>query len=343
MLFGLLAGWTAACGPSGARTIESPNVVTPDAGAGGTAVSSGGASGAPGSAGAGGVVGAGGLGGGTGPSADANDSGGAGPGESPGPDAPVAPPDLGAETAPPPVDTRPVEDTAPVPPPDLAPPGGSDTAPPSTLALGLIGHWSLEEGAGATVSDSIGHNPGTMAGATWVKPGFKDPPSKAALRFDGKSVAYVELGTRNLPDNDKPQSVAFWFRFSAAPSGNDAAVAVSLTNGSSSGARLKLGLRSSSVMASKSNSDILVSDGLPSKDVWHHYVYSYDGKTNHLSIDGAEKKTSTTAPDSAPVTNARIGAIYNDAEKFTGDVDEVRIYNRALSAAEVAALARGEE
>ena len=81
----------------------------------------------------------------------------------------------------------------------------------------------------------------------------------------------------------------------------------------------------------------------PSLNTWHHYVYSFDGTSNRLYIDGVEKTRTTTAPDSSPVSNARIGAIYNNAENFAGDVDDVRIYGRAITAAEVLALSKGEE
>ena len=52
---------------------------------------------------------------------------------------------------------------------------------------------------------------------------------------------------------------------------------------------------------------------------------------------------STTNPDNGPPTNVRLGAIFNNAENFQGDLDDVRFYNRAISAAEVTALAQGFE
>ena len=52
---------------------------------------------------------------------------------------------------------------------------------------------------------------------------------------------------------------------------------------------------------------------------------------------------STTAPDTGAVANARLGAGYDNAENFSGQIDEVRVYNRALTADEVTALAAGRE
>jgi hypothetical protein len=76
---------------------------------------------------------------------------------------------------------------------------------------------------------------------------------------------------------------------------------------------------------------------------WHHVVYTYDGTTQRLYLDGTQADTSTAAPDTGAVATARIATQQAGSERFTGDVDEVRIYNRALSAADVTALHAGME
>jgi hypothetical protein len=97
------------------------------------------------------------------------------------------------------------------------------------------------------------------------------------------------------------------------------------------------------VVALKSSQDVLVATGLPSMNAWHHFAYAFDGRTNYLYVDGAEKARSTTAPDTATPNSVHLGAGHNNAENFNGDVDEVRVYGRALAAPEVAALAAGQE
>jgi hypothetical protein len=72
-------------------------------------------------------------------------------------------------------------------------------------------------------------------------------------------------------------------------------------------------------------------------------VYSYDGATQRLFVDGAQVDASTAAVDVGPVTVARLGTQQALSELYTGDLDEVRIYDRALSLAEVRALAAGME
>ena len=71
---------------------------------------------------------------------------------------------------------------------------------------------------------------------------------------------------------------------------------------------------------------------------WHHYFFTYDGSFMVMYIDGVINQTCTSSGTvNNNNLNMRIGedwyGNYGD-----GDIDEVRIYNRALSASEVQAL-----
>jgi hypothetical protein len=78
----------------------------------------------------------------------------------------------------------------------------------------------------------------------------------------------------------------------------------------------------------------------PSLGVWHHVAYTYDGTTHKLYIDGAVVSTSTAAPNAHAITRAQLGS-YNSGGSFNGGLDDIRIYNVALTATQVAALAAG--
>ena len=64
---------------------------------------------------------------------------------------------------------------------------------------------------------------------------------------------------------------------------------------------------------------------------------------HRLFIDGAQKGMNAAKPDTGMVKNARLGSNFDQSEPFTGLLDEVRIYNRPLSPAEVNALSTGQE
>jgi hypothetical protein len=264
-------------------------------------------------------------------------------------DGPARPIDVRLDTRP--LDTTPdrmvMEAARPpdlAPPPDAAaqaPPPDAQPGPPPgvNLAMGLISRWKLDEASGSGAADVNGLNNGTVSGAARVEGGFPNAryANPGSLRFDGDND-FVELGTRNMPANNQRQSVTFWFNIAAMPANNR--VCVSLTSGDEGGSRLKIGFKDNRVTAWKGGDDDLVSAPAIAPG-WHHYVYTYDGTTHRLFLDGVQRGTSTTAPDTGAVGNARIGAIFNNAENFQGQIDDVRVYNRPITAAEAAALADG--
>jgi hypothetical protein len=72
---------------------------------------------------------------------------------------------------------------------------------------------------------------------------------------------------------------------------------------------------------------------------WHHGVLSYDGSVARLYVDGVEKANATlnynlSWPTTYAVAGSGTGAHWS---RFTGKLDEIAIYNRALSANEVTA------
>ena len=72
---------------------------------------------------------------------------------------------------------------------------------------------------------------------------------------------------------------------------------------------------------------------------WYHAVGTYDGSTVRLYVDGVEQGTGTAQSGTiAPASNPlRIGTDPANAGRyFNGIIDEVRIYNKALSANEIA-------
>ena len=73
-----------------------------------------------------------------------------------------------------------------------------------------------------------------------------------------------------------------------------------------------------------------------------HYAYTFDGTTHRLYIDGAQADSSQVAPDTAAPTALNLGRWTGGQEYYTGQLDDLRIYGRALTAAEVLALANDQ-
>ena len=77
-------------------------------------------------------------------------------------------------------------------------------------------------------------------------------------------------------------------------------------------------------------------------DEWVHIVGTYDGTTQKLYINGSLDQSATTSQTVSVTTNAKIGARNFDdrAVEFLGKIDELAIYDRALTAAEVTQIYR---
>tara|TARA_Y100001973_G_C5165972_1_gene316178 strand:- start:343 stop:1467 length:1125 start_codon:yes stop_codon:yes gene_type:complete len=85
--------------------------------------------------------------------------------------------------------------------------------------------------------------------------------------------------------------------------------------------------------------------GVVAADKWQHLVWTWNGTTHYVYVDGIEvqsSSSSTTPPSNT--TNMRIGTWNHDvAREYRGNMSEVVIYNKGLSASEVKTLYNGRE
>jgi hypothetical protein len=203
---------------------------------------------------------------------------------------------------------------------------------------GLVGYWKLDEGTNAWTRDWSGSgNTGTVAsaGLAWTSPSTTisfDNPAAADFRGSG----YVSVGTSNLPLANAAQTISAWVNITALP--GTASSIVALTGASSA---VKLGLSATNLRVLRNDGTALIQTAAPSAGVWHHVAYTWNGIANNLYVDGVAVPSTGTVHDGAAVTGAFIGASSAAADFFNGKIDDVRVYNTALTAAQVARLAAG--
>jgi len=206
--------------------------------------------------------------------------------------------------------------------------------PPNNL--GLVGYWSFNEGSGTTVADHSGNsNTGTLVNS----PAWVSGRLGTALNFVHSSQQTVALGTKGIPTGNSPYTISAWIKPTAM---NDEQGIVGWGDYGSDNSVNALRLTGSGIDNYWWGEDLLVST--PSLvGAWHMVTATFDGTTRTIYLDGVAVGSDTpSVPNAATNADPEIGrtdAAYN--EYFDGDIDEVRIYSRALSSTEVAALYGG--
>ena len=215
---------------------------------------------------------------------------------------------------------------------------------PAPEPSGLISYWKFDEQAGATTADSaFSANDGVlMTGAALLAGGFPTAmfPNPGALSLDGMNSRVV-MGTNRLPRVDGAKTISFWFNYMMTPTNTRSII--SLTNRAAL-CGVQIGLRGGQVgvWGWGGQTAMLLMAGMHAPG-WHQLTYSYDGTTHSISIDGATPITSQVVPQTCEVIDLQVGSFEGGREHFGGLLDDLRIYQRALTADEARILAMGGE
>lgn len=182
-------------------------------------------------------------------------------------------------------------------------------------------------------------------------PVVKDSPVGNGYTFDGTDDHL------NVPDNSSLDlqdelTIAFWFRLDGESGDNAFPRAVSKGQSTTANGAYgvfiedpsrdadRIGLRFIDSTGGRNDVD---KTGLPYNDgMWHHVAatYSNDADVGRLYFDNTEVASSTITGDVQIRTtddDLHVGD-GNGERHFNGGLDEVRVYNRALTASEVAEL-----
>jgi Concanavalin A-like lectin/glucanases superfamily/Domain of unknown function (DUF1929)/IPT/TIG domain/Bacterial Ig domain len=214
----------------------------------------------------------------------------------------------------------------------------SQTSPCHAQAPGLVAAYSFNEGSGTTVTDVSGnHITGTIVGATWTTGGMYGN----ALSFNG-SGSYVDLGNPAALQMTGSMTLEAWVKAAANPPDDGQIIAKS--NGT--GWQLKTSPDTGphtfgvQVSASQNSNAQRYSTTVRALNTWYHVAAVYDTAADTLEIYVNGILNSGTLRGTIPALQVDGGVNVNigrrtDGYYFNGVIDEVRVYNRALSQAEI--------
>jgi hypothetical protein len=214
---------------------------------------------------------------------------------------------------------------------------------------GLVGYWNFNEASGATTPDSSGNNnTGTIVGATRTTSGW----AGGALDFQSGNAHVAIPNTPTLGQLTNRLTLAAWVyptsvgnglttllhRSNAAGTFYNFTLYARVTSGGINGVPyFHINWNNNSALdAGESAQGSLA---LPLNQ-WSHLAATYDGAAMQLYLNGV-LRGSASLPNGAIPPSAQpiwIGANGLFGHPFRGRIDEVRIYNRALSPGEIQAL-----
>jgi len=213
--------------------------------------------------------------------------------------------------------------------------GGPSAYSDAVLADDPVGYWRLGEPSGTTANDSAGDNAGTYQGSAQLGVDSLVPadPVNAAVQLDGVND---RVGIENAPELTPTGqvSVEAWIKPDQVPSSGFRGIvvkpetfALQLNNG-----RLEFTVVQNGVRRRAQAPPGTVVAGQT-----YHVVGTYDGAHVRLYLNGAPAASLPLTGGIGPDANGELSiGSWDDAQEFAdATVDEVALYDEALTAAEV--------
>jgi Concanavalin A-like lectin/glucanases superfamily/Glycosyl hydrolases family 2, sugar binding domain/Glycosyl hydrolases family 2 len=211
--------------------------------------------------------------------------------------------------------------------------GNVPQPPPGTPGLTGVGYWPMDEGSGTVTADAAGDHDGTLVnGPTWT-PGT----SGSAVQFNGTNQ-YVDTGAAIL-DTTGSYTTTAWVKLDSLGA---FATAVSQDGDPHSAFFLQYSGADNRFAFSFAGVRALAPTA-PETGRWYHLAGVRDLTTGSLTlyVDGQKAGTANACLGEGSSGHTVIGRAKfngNPVDYWRGAVDQVRVYDRALSAAEVAQL-----
>lgn len=225
---------------------------------------------------------------------------------------------------------------------------------PPGLLDDLIGYWQLDDGPGSTIANDLTQrNHGTLVdldpATAWVT-------GRAAGGLNVAAAGFAQVSQSASIDSITDQvTLAGWAYLDAASPIMDYATIASREEGTTIDQHYHISI---DMLAQLPVFFLKTENGLPRLTIqgpqamavprltWIHIAGTYDGSIARLYVHGQEVDneavTGRFRPDTTPFIlggngNGPVGV----SERFPGRIDEVMLYRRALSAAEIAMLHAG--
>ncbi|MEU8035990.1 LamG-like jellyroll fold domain-containing protein [Streptosporangium sp. NPDC049078] len=186
-----------------------------------------------------------------------------------------------------------------------------------------FGYWRLSDASGSAADLGWGAGPASYSGATRGRPGALAGTTDTAV--DLTSSGYVEVPSGLMPRIHQQGTVELWFKSTGTgrllSSGQFGTLDPMIQVGTDGKLRASL----------RPTSSPIISPAAVNNGTWHHLAFTLTGNKQTLYLDGLPVGTLTQPVATEARDTTRIGG------GLAGSIDELAVYDRPLSADEVAA------
>jgi len=202
----------------------------------------------------------------------------------------------------------------------------------TTTTGGLVAAYAFNEGTGTTLTDISGNNNnGSISGATWSTSGkFGN-----ALTFNGTSARVTVPNSASL-QLTSGMTLEAWVFPTVTPT-NWRAVVDKNVDGYYLMASTNAGNRPGVGGTWTGGNQNTVAPSVLAVNTWTHLAATSDGTTVRLFVNGVQVASQAQPTPLASTTGTLQLGGDSYGEYFAGRIDDVRIYNRALSATQIQA------
>ena len=169
-----------------------------------------------------------------------------------------------------------------------------------------------------------------------------------SVLFDGTDD-FINIGSQTSSDplclSGSDGTISAWIKIPDVSDGDgskriiDKSDSTSGANGND-GYSLYVGTDGTVASAINGSAILSTSSGVITDNTWFHIVWKWDGSNHYIYVNGSQSATaSSSAQPPSDTEDLRIGAWSQNSDRdFAGNIDEVAIWNEALTASEVAQI-----
>jgi Concanavalin A-like lectin/glucanases superfamily/Chitobiase/beta-hexosaminidase C-terminal domain/IPT/TIG domain/Fibronectin type III domain len=197
---------------------------------------------------------------------------------------------------------------------------------------GLVAAYDFNAGSGTTVADASGNgNTGTIMNATWTTSGKYG----GALSFNGTNAQVLINDAASL-HLTTGVTLEAWVNPSSAPTGWQDVIYKALDNYYLEAGSTNSNKPGAGVLLTSSAEPLAYGTAQLAASTWTHLAMTYDGTTLKMYVNGVLASSTAQSGTITTSTNAlQIGGDTTYGQYFKGLIDEVRVYNIALTQAQI--------